>query len=171
MSHRIRPATVLAALAAAVAGLLAAPTPAAALPAECSTGAITEFAGRLSANGEPAVTVAGQMLPCRGTTLPASFTVAYFGATRGVVTPSRIFALRSPTAPTPFTVTATATLPSAICVARRDLAPVDCVRVDHQGAGRLPVVTRIAIDDPLVRKPVSYEEKDDEVGNGCGNCV
>jgi len=180
-----RPLICTAVLATLSACLVASPAAAApANPPACATGAITAFAGTVSTLGAPSVSVSGWMQPCATTLLPDTFDIIYFNSAVGVVTPSRILPFQSVSQPTPFTTAAsystyrssatgavtTEELPVAICVARRDLARLDCVRVEFLGADQPPLVYRIPVDDPVVRKIVIYGP-DTDVDHGCGNCV
>jgi hypothetical protein len=182
-----------AALTAASAGLVAGPAAAATpigpspLPkptsAVCATGAITSFTGAVNGRGNPTVTAYGWMQPCASVALPAYFTVIYYGTAVGMVTPSRILPFGSVSSPTSFGTaaayetrpegeggSAVTELPQAICAGRRDLTRVDCVRVEFRGVGQPPLVYRIPLDDPAVRKVVVYAPEEDPQ-NGCGNCV
>lgn len=182
MNRWIRPGLVLT-LAAALIGLPASAASAAVPPtvppmtgpAGCATGAITSSEGRLPL----AVVVSGWMLPCAGTAPEAGFAIVHYGPTAGIVTPSQLRDFTSATEPTPFVAVAaeekykgqaTARMPLAICIAGRDLVPVDCVRVTYP-AGRAPVVQPLPTSDPLVRKQVTEYAEDDPGGPGCGNCV
>ena len=174
----------LAALTAASTGLIATPAAAAVpLSTVCATGAITEFAGGVDALGQPTASVSGWMQPCAPAVLPDEFTVIYYNEKFGVVTPSRTLPFKSANAPTPFSVTATyqvrpegaggpavTALPLAICAAQRNLGRVDCVRVDFRGAAQAPLISRIPIDDPLVRK-IAFYGQEENTQHGCGNCV
>jgi hypothetical protein len=174
---------ICTALLPAAACLVASPAEAGTTPPACAVGAITEFGGGLSTAGNPTASITGWMLPCPTVVLPDSYAIVYFTKTVGTVTPSRRRAFASVTGKSMFATTATYStyrsssgaaiteeLPLAICAALRDMTLVDCVQVGFLGAGQPPLMHRIPITDPVVRKPTIFINQE-ETDNGCGNCV
>lgn len=174
---RVAAATALAALLT-----LAPAAPAAVASATtCVTGAVTGYAGDLTADGLRRVTVAGWAQPCPGSAATTfSLTRYYLDAGQ-----HERRQLTSADAPTPFTLTVTLDDPrlvvtpeerygplGAICLAGGLWTPLSCVGVDSIVQGAPPAVRALPVDASVIRcVPRVYDRHVPVVNPTCGNCV
>lgn len=158
--------TALVAALTIVTSFLAAPPAARAAGAvpSCLTGGFTDFGLE-----DGLVRATAAVLPCPSSRLPAEFALIGFTETEGTIRPSRIYPLTSKTVPTSLAVTVSRPGTIAVCIGHLKTTPVDCLRIEGE-VNRMPLVYRIPIDDPVVRKPIVLLDINDPQP-GCGNCV